>query len=146
MNQIIVLWEKADIIGDKRALFGKEFRKHIAEIKKAKRRQWWFQNRHQIPFDQLSFNRKRKACQAFWFSRKKTQYILPYASLKNVYAMGRKLFVGKTITEIPIVDCIKCFLELWKLLTKDQSIWTVVHGYKVQLLTNAHQKYVPQNI
>ena len=60
--------------------------------------------------------------------------------------MGRKLFVGKTITEIPIVDCIKCFLELWKLLTKDQSIWAVVHGYKVQLLTNAHQKYVPQNI
>ena len=40
MNQIIVLREKADMIGDKRALCGKELIEHIAEIKRAKRRQW----------------------------------------------------------------------------------------------------------
>ena len=36
----IVLREAVDIMGGKRALFGKEFRNHITKVKKAKRKQW----------------------------------------------------------------------------------------------------------
>ena len=68
VNQIIVLREKVDMIGDKMALFGKEFTEHTAEIKKAKRRQWWFQNRHQIPFDQLSHLVRKDMVGAEWTS------------------------------------------------------------------------------
>ena len=38
--------------------------------------------------------------------------------------MGRQLFPGKTIPEIPLAGRIKIFLELWKFLIKGPSIWT----------------------
>lgn len=60
--------------------------------------------------------------------------------------MGRQLFPGKTIPEIPLAGRIKIFLELWKFLTKGPSIWTECSA-RVQssAVDNLHQKNVPRN-
>ena len=56
-------------------------------------------------------------------------FYLTYAY--NVDTMGRELFAGKTIPEISLASCIKCFPESWKIVMRDQSIWTIEHRYKV---------------
>ena len=55
------------------------------------------------------------------------QYSLPCTCLRNAHTMGRQLFAGETIPEMPLAGGIKCFFESWKILAKDSTISTIVH-------------------
>ena len=106
---------------------------HSLRTRKPKIKQWWSSSlgNKLSPFGQVPHQHMNTE-----IVRAEQVFVSPQESSRQSTKVTTKI----KLTTMPLIGQLKCFLNSWKMLTRDQDILSVVEGYKIPFPTEPHQK------